>query len=350
MANIQTRRTSDGKVRYRVQVRLRGYPPQSATFERRTDARKWAQATEAAIREGRHFSTVEARRHTLGDLVDRYVRDVLPNKPRIAGAQRAQLLWWKSAIGERTLADVTPALVGEQRDALRRARGPATTNRYLAAISHAFTIAVNEWGWLQENPCRKVRRLTEPRGRVRFLDEDEQRRLLHACRESPLPALYPVVLLAVSTGARRNEVLGLRWRDVDFNARAIRLEETKNTERRAVPLTGAAHDTLQRWAKVRRIDTDLVFPRRDGQQPVEIRHYFGKALEAAGVEDFRFHDLRHTAASYLAMSGATLAEISNVLGHKTLAMVKRYAHMTEQHTSAVVERMNERFLNEAGNA
>ena len=97
-------------------------------------------------------------------------------------------------------------------------------------------------------------------------------------------------------------------------------------------------------AKVRRLDTDLVFPRADGQAPLDIRSAWETALKHANLHDFRFHDLRHSAASYLAMSGASLAEIAEVLGHKTLAMVQRYAHLSGQHTARVVARMNEAVL------
>jgi integrase len=105
-------------------------------------------------------------------------------------------------------------------------------------------------------------------------------------------------------------------------------------------LTGQALALMGQHAKVRRLDTVLVFPDATGRKPLGIREAFEGAVERAGIIDFRFHDLRHTAASYLAMSGASLAEIAEVLGHKTLAMVKRYAHLSEAHTCSVVERMN----------
>jgi integrase len=98
------------------------------------------------------------------------------------------------------------------------------------------------------------------------------------------------------------------------------------------------------YEREKRADTDLLFPRDDGLAPMEIRKHWNRALREAGIEDFRFHDLRHTAASYLAMNGATLAEIADVLGHKTLQMVKRYAHLSDQHTASVVERMNQNIF------
>ena len=154
-----------------------------------------------------------------------------------------------------------------------------------------------------------------------------------------------VVVLALATGARRGELLRLRWPDVDLKRGTLTFQETKNGERRAVPLTGQAlayEPTCEGTA----LDTALVFPDATGKRPLGIREAFEGAVERAGIVDFRFHDLRHTFASYLAMNGATLAEIAEVLGHKTLAMVKRYAHLSEAHTRGVVERMNRAVFGE----
>jgi integrase len=361
MAYIEERNTGDGQTRYRVLIRLKGHPVQSATFERKTDAKRWASDTESAIREGRHFKSSEAKKHTLEGLIDRYTRDVLPNKPKSKDKQEQQLEWWKDQIGSYLLSDVTPALIAEYRDKLaaektKRAdrRSPATVIRYLAALSHAFTIAVKEWGWLEANPVLKVTKPKEPRGRVRFLSDDvinngtvidgERTRLLKACTASPCKHLYPVVILALSTGMRLNEIMTLTWDSVDLQRRRITLHETKNGERRVVPLVSKALDILREHAKVRRLDTNLVFPSNKTKKPLDLRAPWEAALKAAKIEDFRFHDLRHTAASYLAMNGASVAEIAEVLGHKTLQMVKRYSHLSEPHTAGVVERMNTKLF------
>ena len=250
----------------------------------------------------------------------------------------------------RALASLTPARIVEVRDRLPagdtlsgKPAAAGTVKTYLAVLSKALTVAMTEWFWLDDNPCRRVPRPIEPRGRVRFLSGEERSRLLAACHTSREERLYPLVLLALATGARRGELLSLRWRDIDLARGVAFLHQTKNRERRSVPVTGEAFDVLKARAKVRRIDTDLVFANRDGRARFP-QWPWTVALREAELEDFRFHDLRHTAASYLAMSGATLAELAEVLGHKTLAMVKRYAHLTEAHTRGVVERMTSRFL------
>ncbi len=386
MATITERIAQDGSKSYRVEIRLKGAPRISETFERKTDARKWASATETAIREGRYFGTVEAKRHTLGEAIDRYTRDVLPTKRATTQAgQVAQLHWWKERIGHKTLSECTPALLAEHRDILAREpitphpgtrkpgperfRTPATIVRYLACVSHVLTMATKEWGWIEANPATRVTKPKEPRGRVRFLSEDETgpngetipgelTRLMQACRESESPDLYPAVVLALSTGARAQEILGMRWPQVDFARRVATLYDTKNGEIRLLPLSGLALELLKERGKVRRLDSDLIFPGRwtrdtanpaktPTRRPVDLRTPWETALKRAGIEDFRWHDLRHSAASYLAMNGASLAEIAEILGHKTLTMVKRYAHLSEAHTARVVERMNERIFGSA---
>jgi len=122
------------------------------------------------------------------------------------------------------------------------------------------------------------------------------------------------------------------------------LNRTKNDERRALSLAGPARTLLRARSKVRRIDTDLVFPHPTTRRPFDYAKLFKAAVASAGIKNFRFHDLRHTAASYLAMNGATTPEIAAVLGHKTLAMVKRYAHLSDQHVAGVVERMTDKVF------
>lgn len=352
MATIKNRTAKDGTPRYTAEVRLKGYPAQTATFKRKTDANKWIQDTESAIREGRHFKTAEAKKHTFADLADRYIKDVLPTKPKQAVKQQQQLEWWKSKIGVYLLSDVTPALIVQYRDELASGityrgttRTPATVVRYMAALSHAFTIAVKEWGWLEDSPTRKVTKPTESRGRVRFLDDDDRARLLQACKESPNLLLYPCVILALSSGMRQGELMGLKWQDVNLKDGYLILHETKNGDRRRVPLAGLGLELLQQHAKVRRIDTTLLFPsNRDSQKPIDLRKAFTNAMERAGIADFHWHDLRHCTASYLAMNGASLAEIAEVLGHKTLSMVKRYSHLSDGHVSNVVASMNEKIF------
>jgi len=341
MATIERRTQRDRTPRYRVKVRVHGTRPQTATFPTLAAARRWAYATEAAVREQRHFPPPEAARHTVTEFLARYTRTVLPRKsPGSARTQASQLAWWEAQLGRLRLTDVTPAHLVACRDRLAEDHAPATVNGYLAVLSHAFTVAVTEWQWLEASPLERVQRLREPEGRGRCLTEDERQRLLEACDASPNRWLAPVVVLALSTGARKQEILGLTWADVDLRRATVTFQHTKNRTRRTLPLTRRALEEVHQLAKVRRLDTSLLFPRADGRQPIDLRAAWARALQEAGIGDFRFHDLRHSAASYLAMSGASLVEIAAILGHRTLQMVQRYAHLAEGHTAGVVARMN----------
>ena len=352
MATFEKRTNETGDITYRVKVRLKGKPTQSATFTRLTDAKKWAAATETAIREGRHFKTAEAKKHTFAELADRYIKDELPKKPKQEVKQTQQLEWWKDKLGAYLLSDITPSLIGQYRDELASGetcrgtqRSPATVVRYMAALSHAFTVAVNDWEWLEDSPMRKVKKPKEPRGRVRFLDDAERQRLLDACKESSNAWLYPCVILALSTGMRQAELMGLKWQDINLKEGFLILHETKNGERRRVPLAGHGLELLREHAKIRRLDTDLLFPgKAHPNKPMDLRTPFETALKHAQINDFHWHDLRHCTASYLAMDGASLAEIAEILGHKTLSMVKRYSHLSDGHVSNVISRMNNKLF------
>ena len=367
MAEITKRQTKNGDIRYKVVIRKKGSPTQTATFKRLTDAKRWERSVESAIEENRHYLSSDKKAITFAKMVDDYLAEIVPVRHTRKQSQQAVTLhlnWWKQKLGNYLLLKVTSKEISHCRNLLlneptcdsngrpllddngapKKTKGPATVARYMASLSVVYSTAINEWGWLEVNPVKKVAKPAEPRGRARFLSDDERERLLEACEQCPNPILYTIVVVALSTGARKNEILTLEWRQIDFERNVIRLENTKNGERRALPLVGKAYDLVQDLKLEKSRDTDYVFPRPDGKKPVDIKRSWLWAIEKAEIRDFTFHDLRHTAASYLAMNGATLAEIAEILGHKTLQMVKRYAHMSEQHTISVVERMNKKIF------
>jgi integrase len=296
---IQERETKDGKLHYRVQIRIKGHTKRK-TFHSLTKAKLWKQKEECKIRDGLDFKTEEAKKHTLHEAISRYERDVLPNKPR--AKQEQQLQWWKGAIGSYSLADLTPALIAEQRDKLSqtitkygRKMAPTTVLRYLAALSHVFTMAMQEWGWMQESPVKKVSKPKVGLLRARFLSEEECERLLLSCKGSSNPYLYPIVVLGLATGMRKSEILGLTADSIDLKKERIVLDRTKNGERRSVPLKGRPLTVMKEFLQQKQQNSDLIFPSQDGLQSIDIRFPWEKALKAASIPDFKFHDLRHTA-------------------------------------------------------
>ena len=354
MATIETRPNDDGSKAYRVKIRLKGHPTQYTTFARLTDAKRWGQSTEAAIRDGRYFKTSESRRHTVAEVIDRYLLEVLPLRPKNASNTGRHLRWWRREIGHMLLSDVGPAQISKCRNDLLstpsakgKLRSPATVLRYIASMSHAFTIAMKDWVWVGDNPVSKITKPRAARGRERFLSDEERRDLLAACRESTSNYLHTVVVIAISTGMRRGEIMGMQWSRVDLERKQLILTATKNDTSRTLPIVSLAFTLLSVLHAKRDTSTDLVFPGNDPQKPVDLTKPWETAVRKAGLQDFRFHDTRHSAASYLAMNGATTVEIAAVLGHKTLQMVRRYSHLANSHTAKVVTAMNEKIFGEA---
>lgn len=346
MATIVKRVNKVGKTTYLVRIRLKGQPAQNATFKKLAEAKNWATQTEAAIMEGRYFKHLVAQRHSLSDLIARYASDILVHKaPENQEKERQQLRFWTENFGLYSLAEVTPAVIAEGRDQLL-AKGLAgeTVNRYLAPLSHAFTVAIKEYGWVTENPVMKVRKCKVNQGRLRYLSIEEIQRLLAACRQSENPYLYPVVILALSTGMRKSEIMYLTWRQIDLQQEQILLEKTKNRERRALPLQGEAKKELLKLCSEKSPQDSLLFAGQDGQRPFYLQRAWQAALTRAEIQDFHFHDLRHTAASYLAMAGVDMPTIAEILGHKTLAMVKRYVHLSDGHKSKALLHLDQMLV------
>ena len=367
MASIQ-RLTSPltGRISYRVQIRLKGHASHSETFRNRKDAARWASSIESAILERRHFPHTRTQRITFAALAQRYRESVLSDASASKRTNTERhIAWWLHRFGALTLAEITPDRIAEARDALasqcftraklRRGenrpdivprsykRSGATVNRYLATLSHMFTTALREWRLLDTNPVRDISKKKEARGRIRFLQDEERDALLNACVKSAWPALHALVLLAVSTGARRGELIRLQWTDVTLEPPAPQaiIQDTKNGDPRRLPLVGRALEAIRALKVTSNGRSRFIFPARsDSEKPYEAfdAHWYA-ALASAGITDFRFHDLRHTCASYLAGQGASLLEIADVLGHRTMAMVKRYSHLAQGHKTKVIERM-----------
>ena len=351
MATIRKHQAKDGKIKYYVQIRLKGHAPQTGRFDRLTDAKKWIQEVESSIRNNRYFKTAESRKHTFNQLAERYINSILPQK-KTKNDQILQLRWWKKQLGEMLLADITPSKISEYKEKLLseksvygKLRSASTANRYLSILSHVFTIASKEWGWIRENPLSFVSKLKEPNGRIRYLTDEEREQLLDACKNSKNQYLHTIVVTALSTGMRLGEILNLSWSNVDFKYERIILEETKNGERRQVPIKGKALSLLKGLQNNRLMCSKLLFPSKYSfSKPSDIKSAWKYALKRSRIKDFRFHDLRHSCASYLAMNGCSIVEIAGVLGHKTLQMAKRYSHLSDSHLSDVVAKMNEKIL------
>ena len=326
MTGITIRTTRSGKKSFQVRVRIDGHK-KFETFPTLTMAREWRDIQRSAIAQ-KIITPTSA--HTVSQAINRYFEKDLPEKS--ARNYRPILEWWRSRIGEKRLTDITRADLILLRDDMGDEENPlsnSSKNRYCAYLSVVFTKAVY-WEWLNSSTFFKFEKLKEPRGRTRFFSDEERQRLLDACRLNP--DLYTLVVLALHTGCRKSEMTTLRWREVDFSHQTVKLLDTKNGDQRLVPLVGLAFDVLKERSKVRRLGCEFVFPARMGNgswSPTSKE--WKRTIKKAGLDNFRIHDLRHSAASTMAMSGMTVLEIAAVLGHKTLSMTQRYSHLADSH-------------------
>jgi len=199
----------------------------------------------------------------------------------------------------------------------------ATLNRELALVRHLLRLA-EEWGYLDKVP--RIRLAKEPEGRLRFLTEDEITRLLGAAADSQNSYFLPIVTIALNTGMRKNEILKLTWERVDFSRGVLQLAETKNGRRREAPMDRAVYDVLSDLPG--KSEEGPVFRRKDGAAWGDVRTAFEHACRRAKITDFRFHDLRHTCASWMIMRGRSLKEVQEILGHREFSMTLRYAHLS----------------------
>lgn len=289
---------------------------------------------------------------TVQQAIDRYMAQYAGQDP----TRTQRLSAWLTMIGEFTLEQVDSDLIHVCRSELQtkpplvfvgldhlgqqifkikgraKLKTTATVNRYMQAISAVFTWVIEQRlcpkGWV--HPCRGIKRLPDAKERVRFLDADERTRLYAAVKESEYPRLYALTLLALKTGARRGELLALTWRDMDLDKGIATLGRTKNGDRRTLVLLP---DVIEALKPFKSSDpTRYVFGsvRSKYQSPTSIDSAWRDAVARAKIKNFKFHDLRHCCASYMAQAGIPLNVIAEVLGHRKLDMTKRYAHLTTQ--------------------
>lgn len=348
MAYIEKRKHPNGKFTYRARVRQAGSPDLSATFKTRVEAVKWSQRMESEVRAGRYFGREEDRERTFAEFIDRYIEKELPKNQKMYAKQKVQLLWWKSHLGSYYLCHITSSMIAELRDKLmsettrrHKLRTPSTTNRYIAALSRAFTIGVKEWQWLKENPVKKISRPKENKSRERYLEKDEISRLLASCRKSKSPHLYAVVSCLLATGSRKGEILGLKIGDVNFIRSTATFTNTKNGDIRTVHLNEHVLGMLRTEKEKRTMISEYFFPSLDGKKPGDIRKAWEGAVKDAGLKNISLHTLRHTVASHLAMGGYSTLEIGAILGHKSLSMVKRYSHLSTSSTAKALNKLDE---------
>jgi integrase len=332
MSSIQKITNLKG-VSYRVYIRSKGIKSITKTFPSKRLASQFVLKIEGdrqlQLAYGGKSSTT-----TFNELSVDYLLKGFKGKSLLD--QKSRLNYWNQLIGSKQLLYVTKSDIANGLHNLPDKLTNATINRYKAVISVVFSYACREYD-LPENPVRKIPSLPENNERTRFLSEAERTSLFKACRASHWDKLYLIVLLAITTGARKGELTKLRWNNINFDRRTAYVATTKNGQPKVLPLTDSVIKELELFNTK---DSSLIFT---SKVKYDVAYCFTKpwkrALEDADIKDFRFHDLRHSCASYLAQSGASLLEIADVLGHKQISVTKRYAHLCIEHKSSLINRV-----------
>lgn len=338
-------RTESGK--WKAVIRMKGWPTATMTMRVKRDVEDWARKTEDEMVRGVYIQRAPAERTMVREALDRYLKEVTPTKaPSSQRGEKRRIPFLAQYFGSYSLAAVTPELVSKYRDQRLAGainprgsrdgeRSASTVRNELAILSNLFSVAIREWRMgLVYNPCTIIRKPKAAPSRFRRLKADEETRLLREVDAHSNPMLGWVVRIALETGMRSSEITSLRHSQVNLPKRVVILHRTKNDDPREVPLSNLALSTLRDAIQhpARPTDTDLVFfgepSRKNGKRsPYVFEKMWAQAKERAGVEDFRFHDLRHEAGSRLAEGGMDARKIAAILGHKDIKMAMVYVNL-----------------------
>lgn len=330
MSRVQTRKGKRG-TSYRVQF-MRDNQRVSKSFDKKADAERFlAQVT---LDDDLAFGLAN---HTLNNLtlstaISEYLSQHTGKDVHII----QRLAWWSEQHGTKPVGKINrPHVKQSLQQLISAGRATSTRNRYKAALSSVYRYLNDEYD-ITHNPARQVQQLKEPRAPDRFLSEEELHRLLLAAQSCYWDRMRMLILMAVSTGARRSELLGLRWGDIDFKQHTAYLDDTKNGERRILPLTG---DVMQELEQFREIGTGHLFP-HPSKLNASFRNFdkhWQSTKKAANITNLRFHDLRHTTGSWLAQAGVSIKAVQEILGHKTITTTQRYVHHDVKHKAEALQ-------------
>ncbi len=325
-------RTLERNGKHTAQIRIAGFKSAAKTFDTFDEAEAWAATLikELRAQKKQHGGNKDLARLTIGDLNRAYLDDPDVKSQKSFGDTQRLLDWWTNKFGNCLLIDFGVLKLREEaRPMLLKGRGNATTNRYMSALRSAWNWGRDSGYIMNERAWPRRLMLKEPRGIVRFLSDEERVRMLDAAMADPV--ISAAVIVDISTGLRKGELLDLRWKDIDLKGGTATIRDTKNGEIKVSHLVPEAVEALESLKKLPVVSLTHPFhiiTARKAKPKSALENRWRKVREAAKLDSrFRFHDLRHTCASYLAQNNATDMQLRAVLGHKTTAMVARYAHM-----------------------
>ncbi|KAF3998521.1 tyrosine-type recombinase/integrase [Glaciimonas immobilis] len=335
---------------WKALIRKIGWPTTSKTFRTKRDADDWSRRTEDEMVRGVFISRSPSERMTFGAALKRYISEVSTTKKlKTQSSEAGSAKHLDKFFGKYSLAAVSSELVASYRDQ-RLADGKAnnTVRIELALLSHLFTIAIQEWGLgITYNPVVNIRKPSPGEGRDRRLTVTEQEQLLNTVKQHSNPMLGWIVMIAIETGMRQSEILGIRHSHVDLKRRVVRLSDTKNDSSRTVPLTRVATEVFKTALEnpLRPSGIDLIFfgePGKDGKRsPYQFKKIWGDIKKSLGFVDLHFHDLRHEAVSRLVEAGLSDQEVASISGHKSMQMLRRYTHLRAEDLVKKLDRLQD---------
>jgi integrase len=327
---VWERKNSDGSTSYLGVVRIRPFKPASKAFPTRLEARRWADdlARDLVRQRERGELRTDITSLTVSGLVESFLADPETQQLKYYHDLEALLGWWANHAGAEKLLGFGVLKLREAREQLRNGRQAGTVNRYLSALrscwnwGRAAGLVPQEKAW----PTRLL--LTEPRERVRFLSDPELAAVLTEA-EKHSPWMHAAVMVSLATGVRQGEMLRLTWNDIDLAKKTLTVLVSKNTRRRLVHIPDPAVAALKVLRREGVVGPKHLFLNDQGGPADKffLAFRWRKVRKAAGLVDFKWHDLRHSCASFLAQAGASLPEIGHVLGHASAAVTHRYAHL-----------------------
>ncbi|MBO9535209.1 site-specific integrase [Herbaspirillum sp.] len=350
MGTIQVRDDNIGLTTYQARVRRVGYRAVSKNFPNRAEAEKWIAAVEADLDRDAALRAQESARQKLGlhvearapvpmdaplvsdatpfrDLMQRYSVLVSPLKKSAESEILRLGKLGRDKISSYAVGSLTPSIIAQWRDRRLGEVAPDTVTREMHLMSAVINMARREWGLeLVCNPFALPRKPKRSKGRIRRLRGNELARLLLAAETAQGGFLYSMIQFAIETAMRQGEIVSLDWRYIDLDKRTAHLPNTKNGDHRTVPLSMRAIELLRKLAVIE-LTLDRAGPVFPGVTGEAVKRAFQNARKRAGIEDLRFHDLRHEAITRLFEKGLNPIEVASISGHKDMRMLQRYTHL-----------------------
>ena len=303
------------------------------------DAQKAENVVRTEIMKGHYGLVDNTENTTLQQAIDMYLEYSKANK-RSYKLDENYCKIFTEYFGKNTrLKDITPQKIERLKIYLKDGRKNSTVNRYLEALGTLFNIAISN-NIAKVNPLKQIKKLKQDNYKLRFLTRDEEKALFNVLN-SNRDYLYfiPIVICALQTGMRKGEILNLKWSNIDFNNRYIELLQTKSGKSRKIPISNKLMSELLKL-RTNKISEYVFTNPYTRTKYVSIHKGFGEVLKKADIKNFRFHDLRHTAATRMTEMGIDLAVVQEILGHSDVKTTMRYAHPVPERKLKAIEALN----------